>query len=333
MSQERRSLLIEAFKDTMRMVKENTLLAQKTERMQAGTLLYLPGFDARIHREKSRDLEIEVVEDTTFHAAQLLLEEDGSSGQPAGAQGAEENGRVGGVVEKGENDRTCEVEENGKDSLICSTRETGRVAVLNFANAYHPGGGVTHGAMAQEECLCRSSNLYSGLTLPYLIRNYYKDNQRTTGDLGTDKVIWSPGVTVFKSDDAVPVMLDHSFEVDVLTCAAPYYDVRKKHPVPLAQLEDVFYHRILNILEVAIANDVDSIVLGAFGCGAFNNPPGLVAEAFYRVLVEKQYRNYFRRIVFAIKKNDRENSNLQAFRMVLATTEHERFSGLVRDRF
>lgn len=300
MGQERRDLLIEAFEDTMRMVKENTLLAQKTETMQAGTLLYLPGFDARIHREKSRDPEIEVVEDTTFHAAQMLLEEGAAAGQPADTQAAGEKGRV---------------------------------AVLNFANAYHPGGGVKHGAMAQEECLCRSSNLYSGLTLPYLIRNYYKDNQRTTGDRGTDKVIWSPGVTVFKSDDAVPVMLDHFFEVDVLTCAAPYYDINKKHPIPLAQLEDVFYHRILNILEVAVANDVDSIVLGAFGCGAFNNPPGLVAEAFYRVLVEKQYRNYFRRIVFAIKKNDRENSNLQAFRMVLATTEHERFSGLVTGRF
>lgn len=299
MGQERRDLLIEAFEDTMRMVKENTLLAQKTETMQAGTLLYLPGFDARIHREKSRDPEIEVVEDTTFHAAQMLLEEGAAAGQPADTQAAGEKGRV---------------------------------AVLNFANAYHPGGGVKHGAMAQEECLCRSSNLYSGLTLPYLIRNYYKDNQRTTGDLGTDKVIWSPGVTVFKSDDAVPVMLDHSFEVDVLTCAAPYYDINKKHPIPLAQLEDVFYHRILNILEVAIANDVDSIVLGAFGCGAFNNPPGLVAEAFYRVLVENQCRNYFRRIVFAIKKNDRENSNLQAFRMVL-TAEHERFSGLVTGRF
>lgn len=299
MGQERRDLLIEAFEDTMRMVKENTLLAQKTETMQAGTLLYLPGFDARIHREKSRDPEIEVVEDTTFHAAQKLLEEGAVAGQPADTQAAGEKGRV---------------------------------AVLNFANAYHPGGGVNHGAMAQEECLCRSSNLYSGLTLPYLIRNYYKDNQRTTGDRGTDKVIWSPGVTVFKSDDAVPVMLDHFFEVDVLTCAAPYYDINKKHPIPLAQLEDVFYHRILNILEVAVANDVDSIVLGAFGCGAFNNPPGLVAEAFYRVLVEKQYRNYFRRIVFAIKKNDRKNTNLQAFRMVL-TAEHERFSGLVTGRF
>lgn len=191
-----------------------------------------------------------------------------------------------------------------------------KVAVLNFANAYSPGGGVAQGAMAQEECLCRSSNLYSSLTLPYLLKNYYKWNSKNTGDMGTDAVIYSPGVTVFKTDDSIPRELDDWFKVDVITCAAPYYDPGKKKPVTEDKLREVFYRRIRNILEVAVANDVDVLVLGAFGCGAFNNPPGLVAEVFRDLLMGKSYGRFFTTVLFAIKKNNEKNTNLTAFMSV-----------------
>ncbi len=266
-----RAALIQCFADTQRMVREDAGLARATRRMQAGTMLYLPGYAAIAPQHKSADRPLAVVEDTTFHCAGALAGE-------------------------------------------------GRVAVLNFANAYSPGGGVTRGAMAQEECLCRSSNLYSALTLPYLIRNYYKHNTKTTGDLGTDAVIYSPGVTVFKSDDALPVPLSEPFCVDVLTCAAPYVDPDRRKPIPHEKLEDTFNHRIRNILEVAAANGADSLVLGAFGCGAFNNPPELVAGCFRDLLVDRGYRDCFRRVVFAIKGGGR---NHEVFRDIL-TYEYRR---------
>ena len=157
--------------------------------------------------------------------------------------------------------------------------------------------------MAQEECLCRSSNLYSALTLPYLQRNYYEWNSKNTGDMGTDSVIYSTGVTVFKTDDMIPELMEpeHWFQVDVLTCAAPYYDKNKSKPVSVEKLRDVFYHRIENILAVAAANDVEILVLGAFGCGAFNNPPELVADVFSDLLSNSPYRHNLKKAVFAIK--------------------------------
>ena len=274
-----REILIGVFKDTQQKCRDYPDLRRETVKMQEQTLLYLKDYNAVDPQEKSSKPDIEVCGDTTFRCAQRLLQENKSD------------------LSEGQNSR---------------------IAVLNFANAYHPGGGVASGAMAQEECLCRSSNLYSALTLPYLLRNYYKWNSRNTGDMGTDAVIRSPGVTVFKTDAPVPEEMgrDAWFQVDVLTCAAPYFDKNKKHPVSQEKLRDVFYHRIRNILEVAAANDTDILVLGAFGCGAFNNPPELVADVFRELLIDKGYFRFFTKIVFAIKKNNKANTNLEAFRKV-----------------
>lgn len=193
-----------------------------------------------------------------------------------------------------------------------------RIAVLSFANACNPGGGVKIGAPAQEECLCRSSNLYEALTLPYMLKHYYKWNEKNTGDMGSDRIIYSPGVTVFKSDDKCPQNLDTWFETDVITCAAPIYDAHKKHPVTEDKLRAVFRDRIRNILETAIANGVDYLVLGAFGCGAFRNPPELVASVFRDLLIIHDYYRYFEKIVFAIKPTGEYCPNLAAFKSCFA---------------
>ena len=192
-----------------------------------------------------------------------------------------------------------------------------RIAVLNFANPLHPGGGVDQGAMSQEECLCRSSNLYAALTCNYVLTNYYNRNGRNNTHYGTDTVIYSKGVTVFKSDDAVPVKLDRPFTVDVITCAAPFYNRSTAGAYNYKNYERAFYSRITNILEVAIANDVDVLILGAFGCGVFNNPPELVAGVFNHLLSRKGYSHFFKDVVFAVKPDSR--NNYEMFKNILDT--------------
>ena len=123
----------------------------------------------------------------------------------------------------------------------------------------------------------------------------------------SDKVVYSSNVQIIKSDDYK--LLDCPVAVDVITCSAPYNDYSFKRDI----LKSTYESRITNILEVAIDNDVDTIVLGAFGCGAFQNSPGLMADAFRKLLIDGEYFKYFEKVVFAIIKSNCFDHNLAIF--------------------
>lgn len=195
----------------------------------------------------------------------------------------------------------------------------GKTAVLNFANPENPGGGVQFGAMAQEECLCRSSNLFACLSNPNVFDEYYGYHRNLRNRFYTDRLIYTKNVTVFKDDSPIPQMLPEKdwFDVDAITCAAPYLGGSKY--TNLTVLRHLFQSRITNILEAALDNCVDTIVLGAFGCGAFKNPAQLVAEEFRSVIENGQYCKKFKNIVFAIKKETEDDygANYHTFATVL----------------
>lgn len=187
----------------------------------------------------------------------------------------------------------------------------GKTAVLNFANPNLPGGGVVDGARAQEEALCRCSNLYDVLNTETAEESFYLWHRLQMNRLFSDKVIYSPDICIIRSDDLD--MLDTPCLLDVLTCAAPY----NIPPREEEELKPVYESRVANILETAMAHDVDTIVLGAFGCGAFFNPPELMAEAFRHVLIDRQYALYFKKVIFAIYCQSPSDRNLTVFRQTL----------------
>lgn len=197
--------------------------------------------------------------------------------------------------------KNAKVEVHGTTTFLEAGKHKGKgkIAVLNFANPETPGGGVTNGAMAQEECLCRCSNLYPCLNQESVFEDYYNYHRKLGNHFYTDRIIYSPGITVFKDEELQLMPQEDWFQVDVITCAAPYL-AKRKHTNQKALLE-LFKGRVQNIFEVAAENNVDILILGAFGCGAFKNPPTVVAKAFHEVIDENKYREQFRKIIFAIK--------------------------------
>ena len=208
---------------------------------------------------------------------------------------------------------------------IINSANEGFVGVLNFASSTNPGGGVTKGSTAQEECLCRCSNLYLTLYQEKCIREYYNINKKHMSNLGSDAIIYSRNVYVFKDKDYNMLPVKDRFYVDVLTCAAPnlrenprnqYNTDASEEKLTLTdeELYNIHVKRARNILNVAVKNEDDYLILGAFGCGAFRNNPEIVAKAYKDVLQDYMY--CFKVIDFAIIDGKYSN-NYEIFKRIL----------------
>lgn len=178
--------------------------------------------------------------------------------------------------------------------------------VLNMANRKQPGGGGMYGTNAQEESIFRRTNLFQSLYL-YCDFGQQYGIERKSESYPLDRNwggIYSPCVSVFRmsSKDAY-ALLDKPYQVNVVTVAAINYPELDDdgHLMPV-QAEGT-KNKIRTIYRIALSNSHTAIVLGAWGCGAFGNPPADIARLFHEVLEEPEFRDKFKAIAFAILDN------------------------------
>lgn len=209
-------------------------------------------------------------------------------------------------------------------SFGAARKYNGEIAVLNFASATNPGGGVISGSFAQEECLCRCSTLYNSLILKEAADKFYIPHRSGLSPLHNDDIIYTPGVVIFKSDDYKDYGTTKN--VNIITCAAPNLREKPKNEynsentieqvtISDDELLELHKQRGIKILSVAAANKNDYVVLGAFGCGAFRNDPKIVAEAYKQILPE--FKNAFKVIEFAVFCRDHETINYDTFKEII----------------
>lgn len=178
---------------------------------------------------------------------------------------------------------------------------------LNFASARNPGGGFLKGSEAQEESLARSSALYPCIEQ---MQTMYEVNHRDQTGLYTDYMIYSPKVPVFRDDSGQ--LLENPLLVSFIS--APAVNAGRVRGDNIHQIVSVMLRRIAKILNLALINQHDDIVLGAYGCGVFGNDPSDVAGYFARHLLEGgEFHNAFNRVVFAVLDRSQDKANLKAF--------------------
>ncbi|GGY92944.1 TIGR02452 family protein [Streptomyces olivaceoviridis] len=190
------------------------------------------------------------------------------------------------------------VEVTGESSLEAARRlADAPVAVLNFASARNPGGGYLNGAQAQEEALCRASALHTCLLTA---RAFYDHHRADRDPFYSDRVIHSPAVPVFRDDRGR--LLAEPYHAGFLTAAAPNAGViRRTAPERAAALPAALAVRAGRVLETAAAHGYRRLVLGAWGCGVFQNDPARVAGAFRTLLgPDGRFARTFEHVVFGV---------------------------------
>lgn len=184
----------------------------------------------------------------------------------------------------------------------------GKTALLNFSSYKNAGGMFLNGSKAQEECLCHASFLYNVLTR-WEDAFYAQNRTCLNRALYQNRALYVPDI-VFHQDGNV-------FSCDVITCAAPNKSAAQKYcRVSDAENTEVLKSRIKYVLDIAEDNDVDTLILGAYGCGVFGQNPAEVAAVFQGCL-ETTHKNCFANIVFAILEG--KNKNLEIFQSVFGT--------------
>lgn len=188
-------------------------------------------------------------------------------------------------------------------STIYYTRKGYRVCALNFADALTPGGLVYQGEVTQEEDLCRCSNLYESLVKKECIDDYYRYNMNLGTSRYSDRVIYSKGVSILR-ESLNYSLLEKPLKCDIVTCPAPIFNLS------VDDYYRIVLNRIKGFLRVVASNNINAVILGAWGCGAFGGDARIVGKAFAEALTEF---TCFDLVVFSVKStiNDRiDNLNL-----------------------
>lgn len=167
----------------------------------------------------------------------------------------------------------------------------GKVCVVDPASFTRPGGAYEDGAFGPEQILCSESDLYP--VLCELKEDFYdKNRDYRRGMLFTDRAVLCPDV-VFLRGGSIK-------KADVIVISEPMRARALENHRSERECDNSLRTRVETLLRIAAANDADTLILGAFGCGRLGYDPAQVIGLFQEWFAE--HPGIIPQVVFAVPR-------------------------------
>lgn len=189
---------------------------------------------------------------------------------------------------------TAEATETQVTSDFTTTalrRAQGKTAIVDPVSYTRPGGAYEDGSFGPEQILCSESNLYPVLCG---MKPAYHDQNRSymCGMLLTSRAMYLPNVVFIREGEIR--------EANVIAVPEPNRERALENHRSERECFDCLAARIETMLNIAAANEIETLIVNAYACGRQGFQPAQVIELFQKWIAA--HPGAIKTIVFAVPR-------------------------------
>ena len=166
-------------------------------------------------------------------------------------------------------------------------RAQGKTVIVDPVSYTRPGGAYEDGSFGPEQILCSESNLY-----PILcgMKSTYHDQNRSymCGMLLTSRAMYLPNVVFIREGEIR--------EANVIAVPEPNRERALENHRSERECLDCLAARIETMLNIAAANEIETLIVNAYACGRQGFQPAQVIELFQQWIAAHPVRRAARKL-------------------------------------
>ena len=186
---------------------------------------------------------------------------------------------------------TTETQVTSDFTTTALRRAQGKTAIVDPVSYTRPGGAYEDGSFGPEQILCSESNLYPVLRG---MKSAYHDQNRSymCGMLLTSRAMYLPNVVFIREGEIR--------EANVIAVPEPNRERALENHRSERECLDCLAARIETMLNIAAANEIETLIVNAYACGRQGFQPAQAIELFQKWIAA--HPGAINTIVFAVPR-------------------------------